>query len=66
MKNTVILCLLLLFSLPAFSQEDTLQWNADRPLTWDDFKGEVDESEELSAMTHSELQALGYLSLIHI
>ena len=61
MKNTVILYLLLLFSLPAFSQEDTLQWNADRPLTWDDFKGEVDESEELSAMTHSELQALGYM-----
>lgn len=56
-RNPLLLTVLLGFSTAAFAQpkdcKDCLVWSADRPLTWQDFKGRPSASSPNKAMTDS-------------
>ena len=54
MKISAILILLLTFvTLNLTAQEVKLEWNADKQLTWRDFKGKPEKSKEFVATTNS-------------
>lgn len=56
MRNlTGILFFVIVYSLNSFSQErkEKIRWQEDRPLSWEDFKAEPDDSTSYSANTNS-------------
>lgn len=58
MKSVLFFAFLLLTGLSSFAQaQDTIYWNANRKLTWEDFKGRPDKTTNLLAMTQA---GIGY------
>lgn len=58
MKSGLLLSFLVFIGLNSFAQsKDTIYWNANRKLTWEDFKGRPDKTTNLLAMTQA---GIGY------
>ncbi|MGE0638554.1 MAG: DUF922 domain-containing protein [Bacteroidia bacterium] len=58
MKSSLLVSFLLFTGLNSFAQsKDTIYWNANRKLTWEDFKGHPDKTTNLLAMTQA---GIGY------
>ena len=58
MKSYLLLPFLVFIGLNSFAQsKDTIYWNINRKLTWEDFKGRPDKTTNLLAMTQA---GIGY------
>jgi predicted secreted Zn-dependent protease len=58
MKSALLFSFLVFIGLNSFAQStDTIYWNANRKLTWEDFKGRPDKTTNLLAMTQA---GIGY------
>ena len=52
-KYILVLGVLALFSFQSLQGYDTIEWSADRPLSWNDFKGKVPPNDRAAATTAS-------------